>query len=186
MASALANRYARALVDVITKPGAAVTPEKTTAELESFVSTFQASPELRNVLISPAVAPQKKRAIIAGLGERLGLSRTTQNFLYVITNHRRLGLLDQILAAIERLLDERLGVVRAEVASAQPVEPEQQSAVAAGLGKVTGKQVRARFSVDPSLLGGVVARIGSTIYDGSVRGRLQALERRLIAEDRGS
>jgi F-type H+-transporting ATPase subunit delta len=181
MAGALANRYASALVDVVSRtpvPG----PEKTAAELAAFLAAFHASLDLRNVLLSPAVAPDKKKAVILALGARIGLSGTTANFLRVVTDHRRLGLLDEMLAAFQALLDERHGILRADVASAQPVQEDLQSALAAGLSRVTGKQVRPRFTVDPALLGGVVARIGSTIYDGSVRGRLHVLGRRLAAE----
>ena len=182
MAAALATRYARALVDVATKAGAATTPEKTAVELADFIAVLNRSAELRGVLVSPAVAPAKKKLIITEIGARLGLSRTTLNFLRVVIDHRRLALLPEMLPAFQALLDERMGVVRAEVASAQAVDPDQQSALAARLGALTGKRARLHFTVDPSLLGGVVARIGSTIYDGSVRGRLQAIGRRLAAE----
>jgi F-type H+-transporting ATPase subunit delta len=182
MASAVANRYARALVEVVTKPGAPSTPESTTAELGAFLEAFRSSVELRSVLLSPAVAPQKKKNILSGLGARLGLSRATQNFLYVVTDHRRLNLLGEMLAAFESLLDERRGVVRAGVTTAQPAAPDQQAALTSQLGERTGRHVRARFDSDGGLLGGVVVRIGSTIYDGSVKGRLAALQRRLGAE----
>lgn len=183
MAAAIATRYAQALVDVVTGAGpAAVGPEKTKAELEAFAATFKGSLELRNVLLSPAVPPVKKKVIITEIGARLGISPTTRNFLFVLADHRRLELLEEMKAAFEALLDERLGIVRAGVACAQPIDAAQQSQLAAQLGRLTGKQVRLDCQVDPALLGGLVARIGSTIYDGSVRGQLQALERRLAAE----
>ena len=182
MATALANRYARALADVVTKPDAELGPEKATAELASFLAVFQASHELRSVLVSPAVPPAKKKAVLSGLGARLGLSRTTMNFLFVATDHRRLEMLDEVVAAFASVLDERLGILRAEVASARQIDSEQQSALASRLGGLTGKQVRPQFAVDPALLGGLVTRIGSTIYDGSVRGRLHAIQRRLAKE----
>ena len=182
MAAALANRYARALVDVVTRPGAKAAAEKTGVDLADFTAALSASAELQNVLLSPAVPREKKKALIAELSGRLGLAGTTQNFLLVVTDHRRLLILDEIVSAFRALLDERMGIVRAEVASAQPVEPEQQEALASRLSELTGKQVRPNFSVDPQLLGGVMARIGSTIYDGSVRGQLQTLGRRLAQE----
>ena len=182
MAAALANRYARALVDVAVKPGAAETPERIAVELADFLTAFRSSAELRSVLVSPAVAPEKKRSVLAGLGEKLGLGRTTQNFLRVVIDHRRLALVGEMLSAFQALLDERAGIARAEVTAAQPVEETQQAALAEKLSGVTGKRVRAQFAVDPALLGGAVARIGSTIYDGSVRGRLRAIGRRLAAE----
>jgi F-type H+-transporting ATPase subunit delta len=182
MASAVANRYARALVDVIARPGSPVNAEQALAELGAFAAAFSSSLELRNVLLSPAVPPVKKRIVITQVGDKLDLSKTSRNFLCVVADHRRLALLDEMVAAVQGLLDERLGIVRAAVTSAQPVTPGQQEAVAAQLSALTGRQVRAQFSVDPALLGGIVARIGSTIYDGSLRSQLHALERDLASE----
>ena len=182
MASALANRYARALVEVVTKPGAAGTPEAVIGQLAAFQDVFRGSAELRNVLLSPAVPPAKKKAIIAGLGARVELGQVAQNFLYVVADHRRLSMLGEMLTAIEALLDEQRGVVRAEVTTAQPAGEEDQSALTARLTQKTGRSVQSRFQTDPGLLGGAVVRIGSTIYDGSVRGHLGALQRRLGAE----
>jgi len=181
MAAALASRYARALADVVTRPDAPPA-EQTSEQLRGFLAALGISAELRHALLSPAVAPASKKAVIARIGERLGFSRATRNFLYVVTDNRRLALLDQIVAAFETLLDERRGVERVEVRSARAIEPDQQPALAARLSRLTGKQARLEFAVDPSLLGGAVARIGSTVYDGSVRGRLQALQRRLTQE----
>lgn len=179
MPSALAARYARALVDVVTKPGSGLSGEQTTAELRGFVAALGSSAELRHVLASPAVSPAKKKLLIDGLGARLGVSRTTRNFLYVVSDNRRMPALADMAAAFESLLDERMGIVKAEVASAQPLDAERQANLAAGLGRLTGRQVRLVTTVDPALLGGAVARIGSTVYDGSVRGRLRSIERRL-------
>jgi F-type H+-transporting ATPase subunit delta len=182
MAAALANRYARALADVVTAPGSEVTAEEAVAQLGAFAALLESSSELRRVLTSPTVPPARKKALLARLGSRLGVARTTQNFLYVVSDHRRLGLLGQMREALEKLLDERMGVARAAIASAQPIEAVHQAALAGKLSRLTGKQARLEFAVDPALLGGVVARIGSTIYDGSVRGRLRALGRRLATE----
>lgn len=182
MAGAIANRYARALVDVTTKPGAPVSPEQFTRELSDFVEALKASDQLRNVLLTPAVPTGKKKALVAALGVRLGVGKIAQNFLNVVIDHRRIPLLGEMLAAFQTLLDERRGIVRADVVAAQPVDDQQQSALAGKLGELTGKQVRLNPSIDPALLGGVVARIGSTIYDGSVRGQLHALGRKLATE----
>lgn len=182
MAGAIANRYARALVDVTTRSGAPASPEQLTRELSDFVEVLHGSQELRNVLLTPAVATGKKKALVETLGGRLGLGKITRNFINVVIDHRRVPLLGEMLASFQTLLDERRGIVRADVVAAQPVDDAQQSALAGKLGEMTGKQVRLQLSVDPALLGGVVARIGSTIYDGSVRGQLHALGRRLASE----
>lgn len=182
MPGALSNRYARALVEVVTKPGAPVSSDQAREELASFAAALHTSAELYNVLVSPAVPPVKKKSIIAALGRELGLSATIQNFLRVVIDHRRLPLLSEMIAAFEKQLDEQLGIVRAQIFSPQPVEADQQNELASRLSQATGKTVRLEFAVDPQVLGGVVARIDSTIYDGSVRGQLHAIGRRLAAE----
>jgi F-type H+-transporting ATPase subunit delta len=182
MAGALANRYARALADVTTKAGAAVSPEKVTGELGDFLAALDASADLRHALASPAIPNKSKKALVRHLGERLGLSAITRNFLLVVVDHRRTGMLHEMLAAFQAQLDERLGVARAEVAASQPVEDDQRAAIAERLGRLIGKQVRLNITIDPSLLGGAVARVGSTIFDGSLSGQLRALERKLATE----
>ena len=180
--SALANRYAQALADVVTAPGAAVRADAAVVQLRSFEAALKSSVELQNALISPAVSPARKRAVVAKIGERLGLAPIARNFLFVLIDHRRIGQLTEVLHKFELIVDERLGFARAEVTSARPLTDAQQAALARRLGLVTGKQIRIRATVDRSLIGGAVARIGSTVYDGSVRGQLAAIGKRLGAE----
>jgi len=180
--SALASRYASALVDVATDPKTQVDPHQVLTELRAFEAVFAESAELRNALTSPSVAPARKRAVVGAIGERLGISRIARNFLFVLTDHRRIATLAEVLEAFDLLLDERLGFTRAEVGSARELNQPQRDALSHGLERLTGKKVRMRFTVDRELIGGLVARIGSTVYDGSVRGQLQALGKRLAAE----
>jgi F-type H+-transporting ATPase subunit delta len=181
MASALANRYAQALADVVTQPGAALSPDSAMTELAAFWDAFRSSAELRSVLLSPAVAPQKKRNIVASLGARFGMSQITRNFLNVVMDHRRLSLLGDMLAGLQAVLDERNGVVRAEVITARPADAEDQNLLTTRLNQKTGRRVAARFTTDPALLGGAVLRVGSTIYDGSVKGQLAALRKQIAS-----
>jgi F-type H+-transporting ATPase subunit delta len=180
--SALASRYAQALVDVATGSKSEVDPHRVLRELRSFEEVFKSSNELRNALTSPSVPPPRKRAVTGRIGERLGISRIARNFLFVLTDHRRIAMLAEVLDAFELRLDEHLGFTRAEVASARELDQRQRDAVSSALERLTGKKVRMRFSVNGDLLGGLVARIGSTVYDGSVRGQLEALGKRLAAE----
>ena len=180
--SALASRYANALVDVVTAPKSGVDPKHVLTELRAFEEVYGGSAELRNALTSPSVPPVRKRAVIGGIGGKLGMSRIARNFLFVLADHRRVALLPEVLEAFDLLLDERLGFVRADISSARELDETQRAAVSHKLEQLTGKQVRMRFAVDGDLLGGLVARIGSTVYDGSVRGQLQALGKRLAAE----
>lgn len=180
--SAIASRYAGALVDVATGPKSDVDAPQVLRQLTSFAETLQSSAELRNALISPAVPRARKRAVVGLLCDKLGVTRTARNFLFVLTDHRRIAMLPEVLEAFDLLLDERLGFTRAEISSAQELDQAHRDTVARGLERLTGKKVRMRFAVDGSLLGGLVARIGSTLYDGSVRGQLETLGKRLAAE----
>ncbi len=180
--SAIAARYADALADVVTAAGAAVRPRDALAELQAFEAAFRSSAELKNALTSPAVASSRKKAVVARLAEPLGLSRITRNFLYVLIDHRRIAALGEIVQAFEQKIDERLGFAGAQVVSASKLTDTQTKALNEVLERLAGKRIRMRLAVDEALVGGVVARIGSTVYDGSVRGRLRALERRMTAE----
>jgi F-type H+-transporting ATPase subunit delta len=180
--TAIASRYANALVDVVTRPKAGIDPQRALAALREFAEGLKASAELQNALTSPAVAPGRKRAVVGRLADMLELEHLLRNFLFVLIDHRRIGQLAGIVDAAELLLDERLGFSRAEISSAQAMPETQRATLVAELERLTGTRVRPRFTVDESLIGGAVARIGSTVYDGSVRAQLENLGRRLAAE----
>ena len=124
----------------------------------------------------------KKRAVLGELAARLELEPLTKNFLNVVIHHDRMNLLGEIAASFRMLLDERFGVTVAEVTAARTLEEGEKEELARALSARTGKQVRMTFSLDPTLIGGLLARIGSTIYDGSVRGQLERLRAGLVAE----
>lgn len=178
--SAVATRYANALADVITAGGArlAGVPQ----ELRSFETALQASQELQNALITPAVPASRKKAVVNRVADVLELSKISRNFLFVLVDKRRITSLSAILHSLDLILDERMGFARAEVSSARELSEPQRAALTEELERLTGKRIRMHYAVDGALIGGVVARIGSTVYDGSVRGQLQTLERKLTAE----
>jgi F-type H+-transporting ATPase subunit delta len=180
--SAVATRYAKALADVTTAPAAGLRPEDALSELRAFESALAASRELQNALTTPAVPGSRKRAVVGRIAGLLNLSTIARNFLFVLIDHRRIALLGAILHSFELIVDERLGFARAEVSSPGELSETQRAAINAQLERITGKRIRTRFAVDRALIGGVVARIGSTVYDGSVRGQLQTLGRRLGTE----
>ena len=183
--SAVATRYAKALADVTTAPAGQrppITPEDALAQLRAFEGALAASRELHNALSTPAVPASRKRAVVARIATLLGLSIIARNFLFVLIDHRRIALLGAILHDFDLIVDERLGFARAEVSSPSELNETQRGAINAQLERITGKRIRMRFAVDPALIGGVVARIGSTVYDGSVRGQLDTLGRRLGTE----
>lgn len=159
-----------------------MSPEQAIAELRAFDAALEESAELREALSTPAIPGSRKKAVIGRIGDALQLSRTTRNFLFVLNDHRRIGSLREIIASLEEVLDARLGYAQAEVSSAGELNEADRQALNGQLERLTGKRIRMRFKTDPALIGGVVARIGSTVYDGSVRGQLATLERRLSAE----
>lgn len=175
MLSVVASRYATALVDVLAAPGSGVDPAAALAQLRSIEQVIASSHELRIALLSPAVPPGRKRVIVSKLLSPLGLSKQVQNFLYVVIDHRRVAEFSSVVDAVEALLDERLGFVRADVISARPLNDAQQASLETEISRVAKKKAKLKFSTDPALVAGAVARIGSTVYDGSVRGQLDGL-----------
>jgi len=180
MPQALAFRYARALADLVLEPGSKTDPQAVTAEIELFQHTLDAVADLKLVLESPTVPAARKRAVVARLSDSLPLTSLIRRFLYVLIDHRRVPMLGDVREAFQAVIDERLGLVRADVASARPLGSEERERILATLGRLTGLQARAEFRVERELIGGVVARIGSTVYDGSIRGQLQGLKQRLV------
>ena len=180
--SVAASRYARALAEVVLEPSSGLDARDVERQLVRVEELLQQSAELRHVMLSPAVPSAKKRAVIAQFSGELGLAPKVRNFIYVVIDHRRMHQLSMIRQGFEFAVDEALGFVKADVTSAQALTGPQRGALEAELIKLTGKRVRMQFATDETLIGGVLARIGSTVYDGSVRGRLDALRRRLAAE----
>jgi len=164
----VASRYARALTDVVTGPKPLEQPDVIERQLRSFLELIEESVDLRNLLESPAVRAARKKAIIETLGARLELSKTAKNVLFLLVDHRRMAHLKSILTQFRAMVDEHMGLVQARVTSAQPLSDADRAGLETALAGRTGRKVRASYQVDPALIGGVVTRVGSTIYDGSV------------------
>jgi len=183
MPSTVSLRYARALVDALTGQRVAASAaalEQIPAQLDEFEALLRENHELRILFSSPAVSTVKKRSVLAELGSRLKLEQLTRNFLNVVIQHDRMNLIGEITAAFRTLLDERTGMAVAEVTTARPLDDAAKQELAEALSARTGRQVRMKFALDPALIGGVTARVGSTIYDGSVRGQLERLRADLL------
>lgn len=177
MLSVVASRYARALVDVVFQTNA--NGAEVLSGLRGVQQLIASSEELRITLSSPAVSPSRKRAAMKRLLEPMGLPEKVRNFVYVVIDHRRAHEFPSIVDAYEQLLDERLGFVAADIHSAKELTDSQQQAIEAQVSRLAGKKAKLKFSTDPALIGGVVARVGSTVYDGSVRGQLDRLRAKL-------
>jgi F-type H+-transporting ATPase subunit delta len=176
--SALTRSYAEALADVAFAQNRV---EAVKRELASFVELTKQSLDLRNFLESPAIPLESKHRAISRLVERMGASVPVRNFLFVLVNHRRSGLLPEITEDFAAVLNERLGIAEAQVTSARELSAEEKAELVATLARVTGKKIEARYRLDPELIGGAVVQVGSTIYNGSVRQQLERLRARLAA-----
>jgi F-type H+-transporting ATPase subunit delta len=169
----VARRYASALADVALERGEATEIQE---ELIAWERMFQANPMLEEVLRNPTIALDQKRAVLTKLIERARPRSTTANFLKVLLQNQRLTELSEINQKFAELLDVRAGMVAATVTTARSVPENAQQKLHAKLMTLTGKKVRINFATDPELIGGLVTRIGSTVYDGSVRNHLQQIK----------
>jgi F-type H+-transporting ATPase subunit delta len=176
VSTSLANHYAEALADVAVAQNAA---PQIRQELADFVALQRESPELRILLGSPAVSRANKLSTVEALVARLGAGKTLRNFLFVVLDHRRMALLPEIQLAFDDQLDKRRGVTRAEVTSAGSLSDVEKAELREAMEHLSGQQVEAAYLQDPTLIAGAVVRIGSKIYDGSVRSQLQRLRAKL-------
>jgi F-type H+-transporting ATPase subunit delta len=174
---ASAARYARALLDVAIKES---NPEQAEQELAAFVDLLQQHPELQRALTHPAVAAAGKRAVVQQLVDRLKPATPTGKLLLMLADRDRLVLLPELLEIYRDRLMEHLKIVRAEITTAEPLPAQRASALQQRLAAATGRSVTLTTKVDPSIIGGMVTRIGSTVYDGSVATQLQAIRQRLV------
>jgi F-type H+-transporting ATPase subunit delta len=172
-----AARYARALLDVATKESADL--DTTARDLEGFVEFMDAQPALQRLLLNPAVPAPRKRAAMEEITRLSGATPIVAKLLVLLADRDRLGLLKDVAAVYRDLLAERQNVVHAEVTSAEPLSPDRIQAIEQRLAILTGKRVSMTAKVDKDIIGGVVARVGSTIYDASIATQLKKIRERL-------
>ena len=179
MNGAVASRYAAALADVALEQKIA---DRVKGDLAAFAEAFSSAPDLRNFLESPAVARDAKQKVIENLGARMDLAPAVRNFVHLLVDHRRMEMLREIQQAFLGELNNRLGIAEAEVSSARELSGAERQQLTAAIERRTGKKIEARFREDRSLVGGAVVRVGSTVYDGSVREQLTRLRQQLETE----
>ncbi len=171
-----AARYAKALLDVASKEADV---ESVGRELDAFTAMVRQSPELTRVLTNPAVPAARKRAAVAELTTLAGVSPITSKLLVLLAERDRLVLLSDVASIYRDMLMDRQNVVRAEVITAMPLTVDRTQAIERGLAAATGKRISMVTRVDADLLGGVVARVGSTVYDASIATQLKKIRERL-------
>ena len=175
----IANRYARALADVIVEKREV---NEVAAELKQFAALVAGHAQLRDVFASPVIAPERKRAVLNELLARLKPRQTSQNFLQLLLANNRLHQLEQMALALAKELDARMNVVSAEITTARVISADEQKLLHDKLKTATGKEVRLQYKTDPHIIGGVVTRIGSKVYDGSIQNQLAQMKERLLTE----
>ncbi|HXC44148.1 MAG TPA: ATP synthase F1 subunit delta [Candidatus Dormibacteraeota bacterium] len=172
--ASVASTYARAFADVILDTH--LDADRSIAELRAIASLLAESSDLRRVWENPAIPAEQKRRVLDVIAERDGVSTQTRNLVAVLIDHRRIHFLEPIIRQLEKDLDARLGFAEAQITSARLLGDAEKQEFEAQIGKLTGKKVRAHYDEDQSLLGGAVVRVGSTIYDGSVKGQLERMK----------
>ncbi len=167
------NTYARAFADVVMsmRLDAAVT----LAEAQQMAAMARENDNLREVWDAPSISAEKKRAVLDSIVKRAGISRSVRNFVAVLIDHRRTRFLSEIVAQFEQELNQRLGFAEAEITTSRELSTAERTSIEADLAKLTSKKVRARYTKDAAILGGAIARVGSTVYDGSVKGQLERI-----------
>lgn len=178
--ASVVGTYARAFADVVMTKSNQLDPVRMLQELRSIEALFEESDPLRRVMENPSIPGDRKRAVLDAITMRLGTTRQVRNFVAVLTDHRRLPLFGEILKQLERELNERQGFAEAQVSSSRQLSDPEKKMLESEIAKMTGKKVRAHYAQDASLLGGAVVQVGSTIYDGSVKGQLERIREQLI------
>lgn len=176
---ASAARYAHALFDVATRESSPETAEK---ELTAFADLLQAHPDLQKVLLNPGVPAANKRALVSQLTGRLQPSAPVGKLLLLLAERDRFELFADLVDVYRERMRQHLRIVQAEVTTAAPLAPEEEATLRQRLSASTGRTVTMTTRVDPSIIGGVITRIGSIVYDGSVATQLAAMRQRLTEQ----
>ena len=174
---AFVSHYARALADVVT--AAKFDTAAIDGQLNDFLGTWDGSSQLREVFENPAIATDQKVAILDKMNAKLGLQKELRNFIAVLIRNGRIAHVHEVAQAYRAELEQRQGVREAEILTARELGDKERAELLAGVGKLAGGKIKASFKLDKSILGGTIVRIGSTVYDGSIKGRLERLRETL-------
>jgi F-type H+-transporting ATPase subunit delta len=177
--ASVTSTYARAFADAVV--ALKLDPERTLHEAQSLAQLVHDSRDLREVWNTPSVPAAQKLNLLDAIITREGFSVPVRNFVAVLIDHHRISFFSAIVQQFEKEMDERTGFVEAEVSTFRELGASERKNLEADVAKLTGKKVRARYAQDAALLGGLIIRVGSTIYDGSIRGQLQEMKAVLTA-----
>lgn len=177
--SAISLRYARAFSQVAVATH--LDTDAAQAQLRDLASTLAESRDLREVLVNPSIPMAQKLKVLDAIAERLGMVREVRNFVAVVVSHQRLEDLNEILREYAGLADEQAGMAEAQIVTARPLNEQDRAELETQVAKLAGSRVRTTYLLDPSLLGGALVKIGSTVHDGSLRAQLEQLRQTLTA-----
>ena len=177
--AAFVSRYAVAFLDVIT--AARLDTVAIDRQFTDFLATWDGSADLREFFSNPVIPALQKVTFLDKLNTRMGLQKELRNLLAVLIDNGRIASIAEVAAGYRKLLQNQLGIRQAEIITARELDSQERETLLAGVGKLAGARIEASFKLDKSILGGTVVRIGSTVYDGSVRGRLDRLKEALTA-----
>ena len=177
--ASVSSTYARALADVVFDRR--LPADKILGEVQSLAELVAGNGELRQVWEAPSISAAQKRAVLDAISVREGFSPEVRNFVAVLIDHGRIDFLSEIVKQFEQELNLRLGFVEAKVSSARDLNAQERKTLESEILKLTGKKVQAQYFREPSLLGGAVVRVGSTIYDGSISGQLEKIREKIAA-----
>ncbi len=177
--SLFAARYARAFAESVEE--SKLDLAAVDRQLDDFTFAWNESRELRQFFENPVFPPEQKVAVLDKLNEKIGLMPLVRNFIAVLIDRNRIGAIGEVIDAYRRDMDERQGIFEVEIVSSRHLGDEERNQLEAQVSQVAGGRVKARYREDTSLLGGAIVTIGSTVYDGSVRGRLDRLREQLVA-----
>lgn len=172
------NTYARAFADVVMDKK--LDAQRTLAETKQIAALAEQNKMLREVWDNPSIPVEQKRGVLDGIVQRAGISRPVRNFIAVLIDKGRTRLLPEIVSQFAQDLNQRLGIAEAEITTARELNKDEQAMLESDLARVTGKKIRASYEQNPGVLGGAIARVGGTIYDGSVKGQLERMRRQLV------
>lgn len=173
------NTYARAFAEVVLSRRLDVA--QIVAETQRITALVQENKPLREVWEAPSIPVTQKRAVLDGIVARLGLTVWVRNFMAVLIDRRRVRFLPEIVAQFQRELNQRLGMAEAEITTVRELTAQERGGLEADLSQATGKRIHARYTQDRNILGGVIARVGSTVYDGSVKTQLERIRQQIIS-----
>jgi len=173
------NTYARAFADVVIANR--LDAQKTLAEAQQIAGVVRDSKALHEVWSAPSIPAAQKRAVLDAIVQKAELSRPVRNFVAVLIDKGRIRFLSEIVTQLARELNHRLGFAEAAITTARELNTDERTDLERDIARVTGKKIRAQYSQDKGILGGAIARVGSTVYDGSVKGQLERMREQLIS-----